>query len=126
MTPPTMMIAPFSLRRDGQWLRLQNTGSRFCSATVGTAPNRRFAVEWNDLTLDDADTAMHLTFEVVLHETTNVIDIFYRRLEPSTGVLARFTNGSLADIGLAGPFRQPPVIHRGPVSTSVGLRFTPR
>jgi hypothetical protein len=69
---------------------------------------------------------MHLTFEVVLHETTKVIDIFYQRLEPSTGVLARITDGSLADIGLAGPTGQPPVIHRGPVSTNAGLRFTPR
>ncbi|MFO0628574.1 MAG: hypothetical protein U0325_23575 [Polyangiales bacterium] len=124
--PPVNMIAPFALRRNGQSLRLQNTGSRFCSATVGAAPNRRFAVEWNDLTLADAGTAMHLTFEVVLQETTNVIELYYRRLEPSTGVLARFTDGTLADIGLAGPTGQPPVIHRGPVRTSAGIRFIPR
>jgi hypothetical protein len=69
---------------------------------------------------------MHLTFAVVLHETTNILEFFYRRLEPSTGVLARYTNGALADIGLAGPTGQPFVIHRGPVSTTAGIRFTPR
>jgi hypothetical protein len=123
---PANMLAPFALRENNQSLRLQTTGSRLCSATVGFAPNRRFAVEWNDLTLRDAGTEMHLTFAVVLHETTNILEFFYRRLEPSTGVLARYTNGALADIGLAGPTGQPFVIHRGPVSTTAGIRFTPR
>ena len=99
---------------------LQPSGSRICTATVGAAPDRRFAVEWNDLTIGDAGTAAHLTFEVVLHETTHVIDFLYRRLDYTPGADLE------VDVGLVGGWDDPRTIHRGPVSTATGVRFTPR
>jgi hypothetical protein len=99
---------------------LQPSGSRICTATVGAAPDRRFAVEWNDLTIGNAGTAAHLTFEVVLHETTHVIDFLYRRLDYTPGADLE------VDVGLVGGWDDPRTIHRAPVSTAAGVRFTPR
>lgn len=121
------LVAPYMLKvRDSMSVWLQMAGSRFCSATVGAAPNRRFAVEWNDFTVGTAGSAVHLTFQVVMHEGSNVIEFFYRQLEPTAGELSRYTDGTLADIGLVGPTGQPRIVHRGPVSTLNGIRFTPR
>ncbi len=120
-------LVPFQVVADGGesvWLRA--SGSRICSATVGTAPNRRFVVEWNDFTIGRDYPAVHLTFEAVLHESTNAIDFLYRRLEPATGVGSAYTDGLLADVGLVGGAGQVATVHRGPVSTAEGIRFTPR
>ncbi len=126
-TLPVNAVAPYTQRvEDTRGIQMQAAGSRICSATAGVAPNRRFAVEWRDFTVADVGTAAHLTFEVVMHEGTNVIEFFYRQLDPTTGPLSRFTDGTRATIGLTGPAGEPPVIHRGPVSTASGLRFTPR
>ena len=41
----------------------------------GTAPNRRFVISWNQIPDFDCSTLSY-TFQVVLYETTNVIEVF--------------------------------------------------
>ena len=60
--------------------------------TFGTAPNRRFVIQWNKPFFGGNDP---IDFQVVLFETTNAIQIRYADLN---GV-----NGSGATIGIAGP-----------------------
>lgn len=52
-----------------------------CVATVGTAPNRSFVVEWNDEHFCCMEDPMvHLTYEAVLHEGSNVIEFLYNTM----------------------------------------------
>ncbi|MFZ2898315.1 MAG: HYR domain-containing protein, partial [Saprospiraceae bacterium] len=60
--------------------------------TLGTAPNRRFIIEWIKPFFGGSD---QIQFEVVLFETTNIIQFRYQDLNGLTG------NG--ATIGIAGP-----------------------
>lgn len=56
-----------------------------CVATVGTAPNRRWVAEWNDeVHCCTDDPAVHLTYEVILSETTNTIDFLYDTMTGAT------------------------------------------
>jgi hypothetical protein len=67
-----------------------------CFATLGTAPNRRFAWEENDaFVYDDATT--HLTWDVFLNEGTNIIDVVYQTM---TGSAAYPADGSNAVVGM--------------------------
>jgi len=58
------------------------TRTGICVATVGTAPNRQFVVEWNDTYYfgGTATGGVHNTFEVVLSEGTGTIDIIYNTM----------------------------------------------
>ncbi len=63
------------------------------TALVGTAPNRRFVVEWNNVRLYDVPTA-RMTFEAILDEDGQIF-LAYKTL--STGTLPR---GGSATIGI--------------------------
>jgi len=52
-----------------------------CTATVGTAPNRTFVVEWHDAGFFPRMEEAHLSFEVVLVEGSNLIEVLYQRME---------------------------------------------
>ena len=60
--------------------------------SMGTAPNRRFIIQWNKPFFGGSDP---VDFEVVLFETTNRIQ--FRYLDLNNG------NGSGATVGIAGP-----------------------
>ncbi|MBK8696307.1 MAG: hypothetical protein IPN17_29575, partial [Deltaproteobacteria bacterium] len=65
-----------------------------CWATLGAAPNRQFVIEWNDAMILGDSTA-HLTFEVILSESTNTIDVLYQTMSGSSRV-----NGTNATTGI--------------------------
>jgi hypothetical protein len=97
-------------------------GSAVCAATVGTAPNRQVVIEWRDVFHREYEHVTSLTFEVVLHETTNVIDFRYAELVPTAGEHYALLDGNRI-VGLAhGETR---VMHAGPVAVRMGLTFTP-
>jgi len=101
------------------------TRTGVCVATVGTAPNRRAVFQWDDASTWPSDPATHLTFEVILGERDQTIDILYRRLDgPSDRV-----SGSSATIGLQQSIgtRFDLVSFNSPnaVTTSTALRWSP-
>ncbi len=100
-------------------------GSDLCVRTVGTAPDRQFVIEWLDAYHTTYDTT-HLTFELVLTETTNTVDVIYSRLDPTGDTIAEYVHGALATIGLQSDRGAQFVAHAGTVATTAGLRFTPR
>jgi len=51
-----------------------------CIATVGTAPNRQWVVEWDQSGYCCSGGGGGLTYEVVLTETTNTIDLIYQTM----------------------------------------------
>ena len=82
---PNATLAPY-------WRDIQVRGDGVCVITLGAAPDRRFAVEWkNALDVNNANT--QFTFELVLHETTHVIDFAYRTM----------TNAPSATVGVENP-----------------------
>jgi hypothetical protein len=69
------------------WHDLVLRSNGLCVATVGDAPNRRFAVEWDDAFDYGGTDATHLTFEAVLNESDGSIDLLYENLtepQPAT------------------------------------------
>jgi hypothetical protein len=70
--------------------------SGVCIGTTGAEPNRQFVVTWKDAMLKGKSSS-HLTFSVVLSETTNTVDLAYETLTGGTGGSAE---GSGATIGL--------------------------
>jgi hypothetical protein len=114
------VIAPF-------WADLvlrDSPGSDLCYQSTGTMPNRKLIIEWLDAYVY-SHTSVHLTFEVVLSETTNTIDLIYSRLEPATGLDADRANGSLASVGVQSSSTEY-LRHTGAVSTTAGVRLSPR
>lgn len=66
---PNAVVAPF-------WRDIVMSGDGMCVATIGASPDRRFVVEWRNAT-DTLNASTRFTFELVLHETTNLIDFSY-------------------------------------------------
>lgn len=95
-----------------------------CVRTVGTAPNRQFVVEWLDVSAYMHDMA-HLTFEAVLSETTNTVDVLFNTLT-GTGMDSIAVDGSNATVGIQNAAGTLFVAHSGTVSTTAGIRFAPR
>ncbi len=71
VTVPNALIA-------AHWTDIMTRATGVCVATVGTAPNRQFVVEWSDATYFMSVGTEHLTFEIVLTETTNTIDLIFQ------------------------------------------------
>jgi len=80
------------------------TRTGVCVATVGAVGDRRTIFEWEDATTWPGDAATHLTFEVILGERDQTIDVLYYAMQGPTD---RAT-GDSATIG---------------VQQSVGTRF---
>ena len=64
--------------------------------TDGIAPNRTFTIEWDRVSWRAPTATNQISFQVVLHETTNVIDFIYLQGPSALG------NLPTASIGLAG------------------------
>jgi hypothetical protein len=97
-----------------------------CFAIAGDSPSRTAVVVWDDVFFyPNRSPSTHMTFEVQLHERTNVIDVLYQRLE---GEGPRAT-GASATIGMQGPrgsvFDQLGFNTSGVVAAGRGLRWTP-
>ncbi|MDY6837597.1 MAG: RHS repeat-associated core domain-containing protein [Thermodesulfobacteriota bacterium] len=96
---PNSLIAPF-------WDDLNpehNPDSAIYFETLGTAPERQFVVQWNDVPLN-ADAGSRLTFEAILFEGTNEIQFQYLFLEDGTGQSGSgAVSGSSATIGIESP-----------------------
>ncbi len=69
-----------------------NPGSIFTS-TFGTAPNRVFVIEWDDCR-DKSENENAMNFELVLYESTNVIEFQYNSLDLSQYHVSGINMGS--------------------------------
>jgi hypothetical protein len=99
-------------------------GSDICLTETGAAPNREFVVEWAHAgrvgrASDD------LTFEVVLHETSNVVELVYGPMN-ADATDAPFADGSRAAIGIQSGNNGVAVAYEGTVAAGVGIRYTPQ
>jgi hypothetical protein len=120
--PPNLVIAPYW---DDLYQRAaggsMGAGS-VCYAATGTAPNRRFVVQWNNFHFCCSDDpAVHLTFEVVFNEAAtatanNVIDVVYNRMDGASDPSTAGIENDTGDVGytISPPFTAPRVV-----------RFTP-
>lgn len=70
-------------------------GNSIRTLTSGTAPNRVFTVEWNDMAVY-LNTSPSLTYQVKLYETTGVIEFIYSTMSAGTA-------GFSYTCGLVGP-----------------------
>jgi hypothetical protein len=97
-----------------------------CVAVVGAASDRRAVLQWNDAAFYPApDAATHLTFEAVLSEARQTVDVLYRTMQ---GTDDRAT-GASATVGVqeGGGARFDLVAFNTPgaVTAGTGLRWTP-
>jgi hypothetical protein len=93
-----------------------------CLAQSGTKPDRQFVITWEDAQLKSTSSS-HLTFSIVLAETTGTIDLMYGTMTGGTEA-----EGNRATIGIASTGTMEtqfscnkPVI----TSTPFDVRFTP-
>jgi hypothetical protein len=109
------------------------TSSHLRMATIGTAPNRRFVVEWGNVGhYQSTSTGVgveRLTWQVHLLETSNVIEFHYCSAA-SNGGLTGFETGATAVIGLQDATGSDNSIGisadvAGSASTAQGYRLTP-
>jgi len=88
-TAPFNVIAPF-------WDDLYfHSTSSVTTDVLGTAPNRVFVIQYNDVGIYPSSSAWRLNFQIRLYETTNIIEFSYGGTTPGTET---FT----ASIGLKG------------------------
>jgi hypothetical protein len=102
-------------------------GADICSTTIGSAPNRKFVIEWLHAYAygANAPTQMDLTFEVIITESENTVDFIYDELQSGSGDVT-FGNGSEAAIEVQSSNGSNYAAHMGSVSIGQGIRFTPR
>lgn len=74
-----------------------DTGAEVYYETRGTAPNRRFIVQWDDMGHFTVGNGPSVTFQIVMYEGTNNIDFVYSDTDFGN---ATFNNGASATIGL--------------------------
>jgi hypothetical protein len=95
-----------------------------CVRTVGAAPDRRFVIGWKDVFVVSRD-ASHLSFAVVLHEATGVIDVRYAELR-SDYASAYVTNGSTGALGVQGRAGFDATVRRDFLTAPTAIRYAPR
>jgi hypothetical protein len=76
------------------------TGTPIKSRTVGTAPCRQFQVSWNNIPMFGDATRLY-TGMIVLHETTNIIEVFIKEKRIENGNVSPW-NGGNALVGIQG------------------------
>jgi hypothetical protein len=94
--------------------------------TEGTAPNQTFTMEWNGVSWRTPTATNQISFQVVLHETTNVIDFIYMQgpspignLPTASIGLAGITNGDYYSLSDSGPN---PVVSKSVNTTTIGIK----
>jgi hypothetical protein len=120
--PPNAVANPHpAIYAFGDDLFTRATG--VCVATQGVMPNRQFVVTWEDAFLK-SDSSSHLTFSIVLTETTNTIDLLFKTMTSGAEAM-----GSMAVIGIEDSTgsRYATFSCNSPVITTTPLdvRFTP-
>jgi len=90
--PTTYMPAPALMPL---WEELIVGTGEVYAATLGTAPNRRFIIEWKDRPPYGAIDGF--TFEMILHEASGDVSFEYEDVDTEP---PSWSNGSLATIGL--------------------------
>ena len=118
--PPSRFVAPF-------WDDLvPSPTSRVLVRTVGTAPDRRFVVQWTDFA-PFGDSRARITMQAHLFEGSDAIEMHYCALTP--GMLAGRVTGDSATVGIESPDgsagRQHSFNTPMSVSTTTALRYTP-
>ena len=81
------------------WDDVYNRGGGTCVAVYGSSPSRQYVVQWNDQFFyppGSSNATEHMTYQAVLSETTNTIDVLYNQME---GQGDRAT-GSSATVGI--------------------------
>ena len=81
---------------------LLNTANDITYKTTGNAPNRVFTSQWKNMIWQDGTSA--ITFQLILYETTDVVEFVYRS-EAGSGVAAKS-----ASIGITSENTQMPMI----------------
>jgi hypothetical protein len=79
-------------------------GGQMCWTSVGSEPNRQFVIEWSgvDFASDDpgsTDVGSSLTFEAILSEGTNAVDLVYDTMSPPGGSSSTRPTGTSATVG---------------------------
>ena len=98
------------------------TRTGVCVATVGTAPNRRFITEWRNTNYLGGGSGA-FNFEIVLYETSNLIDLVY-------GTMGTIRGGD-STVGIENEDGSDGVAVCGPttpscvVASDTVIRFTP-
>ncbi len=109
-TAPNSVIA-------AQWRDLHTDLDGVCVATVGSAPSRRWIAQWVDTGVLGVSSS--LNFEIVVHESTGVIDFVYGTMTGAGG----------ATVGLENPAGTDAVSGCGAalctITSNSRLRFTP-
>lgn len=81
---------------------LETTSGDLCYATLGTAPDRTFVVSWNaiDYYLGDDWESDPVTFQIVLYETSNEIQINIQDAGTNAGLPRWITDSDRTVIGI--------------------------
>ena len=118
-TQPNNLIAPY-------WSGILGTipSSTIKTLTTGTAPQRRFTIEWANFALDSLPRLERFTFQAQLLEGTGRVEFHYCELASNGGDALTYLRPvvGLEDfVGVTG------VVHpvNGPLDPAVALRFTP-
>jgi Stigma-specific protein, Stig1 len=90
---PDAVIAPY-------WRDLLTSASGVCSATFGTAPNRQWVIQWQTARHYSTETET-LTFEIVITETSNTIDLVYSTMSGAS-VATVGTENDDGSLGIGG------------------------
>lgn len=113
-TEPNAVVAPY-------WRDLHTRYSGICYGTTGSPGNRRFVIQWQDLHYCCTDDpAVHLTFEVVIHELrrsqrNNIIDVVYQTMQGATSAGAGIENhDGTQGVTIPTPFTAPQVVRFAP------------
>lgn len=95
-------------------------------AIYGTAPNRRFVVSWDSVHLFISGTCAGFTTEqIVLHETTNIIDIFISSRIPCTAWNSGYAVTGIENLAGTSFYNPPGENGTTFTATNEGWRFTP-
>lgn len=100
------------------WGDLLTNGVGLCVALVGSAPSRRWVVEWQS-TRNYSTRTGDMTFEAILHEGTNVVEFQYALMSGALSRTAGLENAAGTDgIGACGGSACSP-------GSFTGVRFRP-
>lgn len=103
------------------WTDVVTDSAGVCVATVGAAPSRRFVVEWPGVRYFNDSGGARVTFEIVLEETTGVINLLYPTLaaRQATAGVENFDGSD--GVSLCSPPGAP-----CPLTSGSRVRLTPR
>jgi hypothetical protein len=117
-SPDTPNAAVYAL---WDWWEYTDGIARVETETVGSAPNRVFVVEWQDmLAWDDLGEAVRVTFEVQLHEATGLIQLSYRDVPARAD--GRYSTVGIEDANGAVVFEY--LHHRSLLAAGDGITFS--